>query len=168
MELQTISLDASTLILLAKTDILPIVTDNVQVVIPEIVQKEAMAKPESYDAQVIERLIKDGRIKVWLETVSGSIKGLQKQFRLDEGEAASLLLAKEQRWCFGTDDGRAIRAAKILEVPFTTALQILAVLHTEGQIHTESALAKLDILEKLGRYHVQLLEDIRARIKKGG
>jgi hypothetical protein len=39
-------------------------------------------------------------------------------------------------------------------------------LHEKGRINGKAALAKLDTLQKAGRYSAQILEDARKRIKE--
>ena len=167
MAIQSIILDASTLILLAKTDLLQIWVSSVHALIPEVVRREATVKPDVYDAQLIARLVKDGKIHVERDrSFHEFAKGIEKQFRLGAGESAALALAKEKQCALATDDGVAIKAAKILEIPFITTLHILAVLCDEGRLDARTALAKLDLLETFGRYGALLIDDVRARIKK--
>lgn len=167
MELQTIVFDASTLILLAKVDLLQIVAEKVNVVIPREVKDEVMAKPQTYDAQLIGQMLKDGSISMSREVPNAVINKIQEQFRIDAGESAALFLAKENIWALGVDDGPAIRAAKIFGVNFVTAIHILIELHGQGIINSESAMAKLESLNICGRYNVQIIEDARLRIQKG-
>jgi len=166
MKLQAIVFDASTLILLAKVDLLQGVAEKMNIVIPRQVKEEALAKPQLYDAQLIDRMIKDGKIEVPEEVSAANTKTIREQFRIDVGEAAALFLAKEKGWILGIDDGPGIRAAKILGVPFVTAIHVLTGFYEQGYINSQSAMAKLESLEQWGRYHVQIIEDARSRIQK--
>ena len=130
------------------------------------VKEESLAKPQIYDAQLIDRMIKDGKIEVSEEASTANTKALREQFRIDIGEAAALFLAKEKGSILGIDDGPGIRASKILGVPFVTAIHILTGFYEQGHIDSQSALAKLEALEKWGRYHARIIEDARARIQK--
>ena len=166
MELhRAVAFDASTLILLAKTDLLQVVAPLVEVHIPRAVEKEARAKPDLYDAQLIARMIKDGEIRISDHIAASAVKLVQKQFRLGEGEAAALWMAKENRCVVGIDDGPGIRAAKILGVPFVTAIQILVGLHSQAHLDKPSAIAKLDSLLLWGRYGAALISDARSKIQ---
>lgn len=167
MKLQTIVFDASTLILLAKVDLLQIVADKMNIVIPREVKAETLAKPASYDAQLIDRMLKDGRIHISQKISAINIKTIKEQFRIDIGEAAALFLAKEKGWVIGIDDGPGIRASKILGIHFVTALHVLLEFFHQEYLNRQSALAKLESLEKVGRYHVQIMEDARLIILKG-
>lgn len=99
-------------------------------------------------------------------------KQIQVDLGLEAGEAAALLLAKEKKSPLGTDDALAIKAAKIVGVPFFTAihllleLHVLLELHEKGRMNGKAALVKLDMLQKVGRYSVQILQDARKRIKE--
>ena len=168
MPLQAIVFDASTLILLAKVDLLQVVAETVEVHIPRIVRHEALAKPQVYDAQLIARMVQEEVLHVSEAGPSAGVKAIRKQFRLAEGEAAALWLAKEKRCALGIDDGPGIRAAKILGVPFVTALHIVIGLSEQGRLDKASALAKLDSLGVWGRYGAQLIGDARSKNEKGG
>ena len=166
MKLQTIVFDSSTLILLAKVGLLQGVTEKMNIIIPRQVKEETLAKPQVDDAQLIDRMIKDGKIDVSEEAPPASTKAIREQFRIDVGETAALFLAKEKGSVLGIDDGPGIRAAKILGVPFVTAIHVLTGFCEQGCINSQSAMAKLESLEKWGRYHVQIIEDARARMQK--
>lgn len=159
-------LDASTLILLAKSDLLGLLAEVTRIEIPREVEREAVARRELYDARVIEELLHKGKIRVRDHGHPAERRRIQADFGLETGEAAALLLAKENKEPLGTDDGPAIKAAKILGIPFFTALHVLLALNEKGRIGRKVALAKLDILQKVGRYSVPILEDARERIRE--
>ncbi len=159
-------LDASTLILLAKSDLLLLLAEKTQIEIPEEVQQEALVRKELYDARMIEEMVRTGKIQVSKYPRPGQRKQVQVDFRLEAGEAAALLLAKENNKPVGTDDGPAIKAARIMGVPFFTAIHVLLELYEKGRMNKQTALAKLDVLEKIGRYNAQILADARERIKE--
>lgn len=159
-------LDASTLILLAKSDLLLLLTAKTQIEIPEEVRREALVRKELYDARMIEEMVRTGKIQVSKLPRPSRRRQVQVDFRLEAGEAAALLLAKENSKPVGTDDGPAIKAAKIMGVPFFTAIHVLLELYEKGRINKKTALAKLDVLEKIGRYNAQILADAHERIKE--
>lgn len=160
-----IILDASTLVLLAKCDLLPLLAEKTHLAIPPEVRREVLAKPELYDAQVIAALLKDGRIRVLKVSQGPSTRQFGKDFGIDAGEAEALLLAKEKDAPLASDDWPAIKAAKILGVPFLTAVHVLVELRERGRLSTESALAKLETLARIGRYNARILEDARGKIR---
>jgi hypothetical protein len=120
-----------------------------------------LAKPHSYDAQLIDRMIRDGAIRLAAGVPASAVRLIQREFRLAEGEASALWVARQSQFVLGIDDGPGIRAAKILGVPFVTALQILVELAAQKRWDTASALRKLDSLLSWGRDGAQLAEDAR-------
>ena len=55
--------DSSTLILLAKVEILTLVSEDIQITIPETIKTECTGK-DLFDAKLISSLVTNGRIKV--------------------------------------------------------------------------------------------------------
>ncbi len=53
-----------------------------------------------------------------------------------------------------------------MRVAFFTAVHVLLELHERGRINGKVAAAKLDTLQKVGRYSAQIWEDARKRIKE--
>ncbi len=159
-------LDASTLILLAKSDLLMFLADRTEIRIPREVEGEVLAREELYDARMIKEMLSSGKIKVAKSVRLARRRQVQLDFGLEAGEAAALILAKETSQALGTDDGPAIKAAKIIGVPFFTAVHVLLELYQKDRITREVALAKLDTLQKVGRYNAQILEDARKRIEE--
>ncbi|MBI3061743.1 MAG: hypothetical protein HYY83_07190, partial [Deltaproteobacteria bacterium] len=127
-----IVLDASTLSLLAKSDLLPLLAEKTPIEIPPEVEQEALARRELYDARMIEGMLRDGKIQVSKSARPEQRRQIQADFGLEAGEAAALLLAKENDQPLGTDDGPAIKAAKIMGIPFFTAIHVLLELHEKG------------------------------------
>jgi predicted nucleic acid-binding protein len=142
------------------------VAREVEIHIPNAVEREALAKPDSYDALLISRLIREGAVQVAARVPASAVRIIQREFRLAEGEAAALWMARENRYVLGIDDGPGIRAAKILGVPFVTALQFLVELFVRKRLDQTTAMAKLESLLSLGRYGPQLAGDARARIQE--
>ena len=159
-------LDTSTLILLAKIDLLPLLAEKTRIRIPKEVQQEALVKPQLYDAKMIVEMIRMGKIQVWRELPVQFQKQLQEDFGVEAGEASALLLARQIHAPIATDDGLAIKAAKVMGIPFMTSLHVLTELYTKGRIDQKTALYKLEKLEKIGRYSLQLMEDARESIQK--
>jgi predicted nucleic acid-binding protein len=158
-------LDASTLILLAKTDLLPILTERNELHISFTVNQEVLFKPERYDAQMIERLIGEERLHVTDDEPAHHVRRICQDFNLDKGEVASLLLARKYNAPIGTDDGVAIKAAKIMGIPFFTAIHVLIELSQKRRIPKELALAKVDLLGQVGRYSRSILDHARSRVE---
>lgn len=154
------------MILLAKCDLLPLLAEKTPLAIPPEVEREVLAKPELYDAKVIASMIKGKQIQISKLAHAQHRKQVQEDFGIEAGEAEALLLAKEKGVPIGTDDWPAIKAAKIMGIPFMTAVNMLVELRRKNRLSAESALSKLDKLESVGRYHVRIVEDARARIQE--
>ena len=135
--------------------------------IPPEVQIESVADPRHYDAKIIEGLIRTKKIRISERVSLERRKKIEQDFGIEPGESAALFLAKEEKAVLGTDDGRAIKAAKIMGVPFFTAIHVLVQLCEKKRMEKKAALVKLDRLQKVGRYSIQIIEDARERIQKG-
>lgn len=159
--------DASTLILLAKIELLEEVMAGIEIVVTETVKEESTRKADLFDAKLISKFIADGRIKVKRSGGEKEIRKLGRDFNIAPGEASSLLLAQSHRWALATDDGLTIKACKILAVEFLTAIHFLLRTWEQGAVSRELALAKLEKLERFGRYRRQIIEDARQRIQGG-
>lgn len=164
--------DASTLILLAKTDLLELFISNYpgQVLIPEEVRSEIMAV-EKADAVVFKQLIESKKIKVLkIKKVDFSNKFME-DFNIEKGEAEALCLTlQEKADVIATDDRNAMKACKFLKIEFITSISILIRVFEKGLINSEEAFIKLRKLQSIGRYSKAIIADATEQIKerKGG
>lgn len=154
--------DTSTLILLAKIDILQIVLRKYSGVIPESVREEVTYKNE-IDTELIVQQIKDGNLTLEKNPNNDKMKQILKDFPLGRGEVAALIIAKEKDTVLATDDGLAIKVCKIFSVRFATAIHFLI----EAGLEKSLAMAKLKLLKKYGRYSSDIIKDAEERIRKG-
>ncbi|MFW6196015.1 MAG: hypothetical protein ACOC5D_01640 [Thermoplasmatota archaeon] len=160
--------DASTLILLAKIELLGKLSEEIDIVIPETVKKEATAKKEAFDSKLIQSLINKGNIIIKPVDKSSTIKELMKDFNMHKGEASVLALFNEQKAeLIATDDGQLIKAAKVMSIPFASSITFLIRSKQKGLIEKEIALEKLKKLEKYGWYKARIIEDAENRIRGG-
>ncbi len=159
--------DASTLILLAKIEILKAITQTQKILISKEVEAEAICRPELLDAKIIIELIKTKQIKVIKVKDSVLLKRLREDFAIAEGEASVLLLARQRQAILATDDGQAIKACKVLGVKFVTAIHFLLSVYYKKRIGREFALVKLERLKNFGRYDVRIISDAIKRIEGG-
>jgi predicted nucleic acid-binding protein len=155
--------DSSSLILLAKIDILRIVADNYKVSIPALVKKECTIQ-DNFDAKMISALINEGQIKVGNIDKPPSINTLCKDFKLHRGEAEALALALQKKCPLAVDDLPTIKACKILNHKFVTAIHFLINLVESRRINVESGLVKLEKLSYFGRYNNRIIADAVKRI----
>ena len=154
--------DASTLILLAKIDILQLVLYKYSGVMPESVKEEILYK-KAMDTELIIQQIKDGNLALEKNPSKDKMNHILKDFPLGRGEAAALIIAKEKGSILATDDGLAIKVCKIFGVKFTTAIHFLI----EAGLDKSMAGAKLKMLKKYGRYSADIIKDAEERIMKG-
>lgn len=158
--------DSSTLILLAKVELLREIAKQLEVVIPREVERESTVK-NTFDAKLIKKLIEDGKIRVAKVRGEKEKKKLTDDFNIGEGEVSALLLARDKGSPLATDDGPTIKACKILDVKFTTAIHFLIGIYEKGILSKDMALVKLEKLEKYGRYSSRIIDDASRRIKGG-
>ena len=161
------ALDASTAILLAKLDLLRMIAQQGHLVMAPTPLAEATTK-ESDDARMIARLVEENIILK--KTIKEKPDQIMRDFRLDRGEAETILLARQEGAISATDDGPAIRCCRVLGIPFTSAVGLLAILAERGWLEPRRALALLEKLQEFGRYGARIIEDVTDRIKaaKGG
>lgn len=165
-----ILLDASTLILLAKIEMLDIFLADVgrKAAIPVKVKEEVLTG-SSPDVPVIAKLVQDRRIDVLKAKDRKLVRRLMEDFNIDEGEAEMLTLAiQEKAFLVATDDKNAIKACKIMKLDFTTAIAFLVRACEKGLIESDGAFAKLQKLQSFARYNKTIIETAKNQIEGAG
>ena len=160
--------DSSTLILIAKVELLNPFLASVEspVAIPTEVERECCGAKKTFDALMIQKALEESRIRLVAVRNRTLVARLQADFSLGRGEAEALALAmKEKAQLLGIDDKNGINAAKVLGIPFTTALGILVRSREKGLLTPSAALTKLAGLGKYGRYKASIVEDARRRME---
>lgn len=163
-----IVLDASTLILIAKIEALDsfLTGSKLKVVIPAEVEKECCAVKRSLDALMIQKAVRESRIKVVDVKDKKLVTKLRGDFGLGRGEAEAVALAlAEKAQIVGIDDKNGINACKLLGIPFTTAIGILLRMREKRLLSVRDALAMLVALARYGRYKQSILEDARKKLE---
>ena len=161
--------DSSTLILLAKIEMLELFISNYKgrILIPEIVRSEVCIKGKE-ETPLIISLIAGNKIEVIKIGHGSSVKKLMDDFNIEAGEAGALLLAvQEGAEAIATDDRNAIRASKFLKLEFITATTILIRAFEKGLIDRSTAVIKLQKLQSVGRYSRAIIDDAMRQIKEG-
>ena len=159
--------DASTLILIAKTETLDSFLRSVElkVAIPLEVEKECCSVKKSLDALLIRKALDESRIRVIAVKDRRLVTKLQGDFGLGRGEAEAIVLAlAEKAQVLGVDDKYGINACKLLGVAFTTSMGILVRMREKRLFTTNESLVKLEGLAKHGRYQGSILEDARRKL----
>ena len=158
--------DASTLILLARTDILELFINNAKMTaaMPEAVKQETCSAPRE-ETPFINSLMDQGKITVKNVKNRKQIQKLMTDFCIDPGETEAIMLAlNEEGGIVATDDRNAIRACKMLNIGFITAISVLIGLHEKGCISGDVALLKLEKLASIGRYSKAIIAEAKLNI----
>ena len=158
--------DASSLILLAKVELLREITKDINIIIPEKVKTECLSK-KGLDAVLISTLIKEKKIEIKKTEATRAVKKMQRDFRIDAGEAEALWLAIRLQCPIAVDDGPTIKACKVMGQRFTTAIHFLLNLAALNRLEAPIAIEKLGRLSILGRYSKKIIEDAGKRLKGG-
>ncbi len=158
--------DSSTLILLAKIDVLRTVAEDVEICIPARVRGECLAK-ETFDSAMIAAMIGEKKIAVERVGPEAAIRRLTLDFRIERGEAEALWLAHDRRVVLAVDDGPTIKACRVLDQPFATAIHFLIRLRQTGRLAAEVGKVKMEMLIKYGRYSETIVEDAARRMREG-
>ncbi|MGA9966337.1 MAG: hypothetical protein WBQ10_14155 [Terriglobales bacterium] len=160
--------DASTLILIAKAELLDCVLADIELeaAIPVEVEKECCGVKKSLDALLIQKALDELRLKVIAVKNKKLVVKLQEDFSLGRGEAEAVVLTlAEKAQIVGIDDKNGINACKLLGITFTTAIGILVRSREKGLLSGSEALTKLTTLAKHGRYKESILEDARRKLE---
>jgi len=151
--------DSSSLILLARCNLVERVCDLFEVIVPPAVTSEVASQRlvrEYSDASLISDLISKGAIR----TQSVARAGFPLSISLDQGEKEALLLAIELgKLQLATDDGKAIKAARFLGVPFAITPKIVVELHRLQRISFKMATESSEMLGRIGRYSPEIIGD---------
>ena len=151
--------DSSTLILLAKCNLLEIVCDLFDIIVPKSVTVEVASEDlvRKYpDAALISDLTLKGAITV---QSPGKVR-FPLPISLHQGEKDALLLAiKIRKSLLATDDGKAIKAARFLRLPFIITPKIVVELFRLQKISFKKARESLEMLSKIGRYSPEIIAD---------
>lgn len=161
--------DSSTIILLAKVDLLEAFISSFQgdVIIPEQVRDEVCVEGQE-EMPLVTKLIDDGKIAVKKANETVLMQKIMHDFNIDVGEAAAIILAMDEKTALvATDDRNAIRACKLMKIEFTTTISILVRAFEKGLFDKEEALGKLQKLGSVARYSSTISAHARKLIEGG-
>lgn len=158
--------DSSTIILLAKIEIIRSIAEDIEVIIPETVKIECLIK-DTFDSRLISSAIDEDKIKVLKVGRQENVTRLCKDFKIHIGEAEALSLALTRKIPLAVDDLPAIKACKILNHSFTTAIHFLINIAKSKKINKDTAIVKLEKLSFYGRYSKRIIDDALKRIRGG-
>jgi len=157
--------DASSLILLAKANILDDLLELTDIIIPTIVQQEIMKGKEKnkQDAYYIEQLINQNKIQIE-EPSEINVSKIKFIYRLDAGELYAITLAREKGIDLLIDDRDGIIVCHKLNIRIHTALTILEELIIGKFISIDKAKFALTLLIENGRYTPNDIKNINERV----
>ena len=160
-------LDSSTLILLAKAELLELFLGHFgqQVLIPKEVERETCSEKRSLDTLMIERAINDGKLEVLAIKDRRICRKIAADFSLGSGEVEAIVLALSEEDLLGIDDKKGINACKLLGIPFATAIALLVRMREKKILTRRQSLAALSKLDRFGRYKSEIVEDARVRLE---
>jgi len=151
--------DSTTLILLSKCSLLEITCTLFNILVPASVTDETASEDlvRNYpDACIIRDLISRDMIKV----AHPDPAELQLPITLHRGEVDALRLAlKAADAIYATDDGKAIKAARFLKVPFIISPKIIVDLYRLQKISLKKARKSIEKLGKIGRYSPEIIAE---------
>jgi predicted nucleic acid-binding protein len=163
-----IAFDASTLILVAKIELLDrlLASFSVPVVIPVEVARECCASKKTLDALMIQRAVDKSKIKVVAVGNPAMVRKLRMDFSLGQGEAEAIALSAREHALLAIDDKSGINTCKFLGVAFTTAIALLLRSREKELLSRDEALLRLEQLARHGRYKEAIIEDARRRLEE--
>lgn len=162
----TLVSDATSLILLAKANLLEVFVRRNKVVIPKLVYEEVGKGKDKgrEDIILVEKLIAKNQLSV--VSVNNTIKDkIANILNLKGGEQEVIAIASEKGHTIITDDKKCINAAKALDIGFVTSLDVVVALYKKGAISKEKATNSIYILEEYGWYSRDLIKYYKEAVK---
>ena len=161
--------NTSTLILLAKIGALQLFLENSpKIEIPKEVVEEINARPDAFDAQMINNEIRKRTISIREADKNRTTEALQ-NFRLDRGEAAAYaLFDKKKHAALLTDDGELIKLCRLENIPFICAMAIIIRLYEKKKYSQKETLEKIERLQAIGRYDKDIIHYYKEQVMKNG
>ena len=160
--------DSSTLILLAKAELLDIFLNDFEgrPLLPGAVEAESTGTPDRPDGLLIQQRILEGRLIVQGIKQPKVLSRLVQDFRLGLGEAEAIVLALDlgDAAVVATDDLNAMRACKVLRIGFVTSLGVLVRAVEKGLITPADGERFLERLSHYGRFRNEVIAEISRQI----
>ncbi len=159
--------DACSIILLAKAEVLEIITGSHNLTLTKEVYGEVMAgKSKMFpDALLIEKLVKELKIKVISTDLKLTLR-LEQDFNMGSGEAS--VIAEGIRFpdkIVATDNRQGRMAAKINKVKVIGSIEIIVALYKSKKINKDNAKAALKALQEEGWFEPLLIERAEEDLK---
>ncbi len=158
--------DASTLILLTKSELIIPLLSKFKIIIPKEVYLEILKGKEKgkQDAYQIDVFVKQNKIQI-KQPKEKTVNLIKELCVLDIGELYAIALAKDLNLSILIDDKKGISTCNSFNIYFLTALQILKLLYINKYINKTKALDSLANLKKNGRYKENEINKIYTFLK---
>ena len=161
--------DSCALILLAKSGLLKALTEFRRVIVPAAVFEEVVNQGtiEKFpDAKSISVMTSQGHIEIF----SKELPDRKPPITLGKGEWAAIRLAQEmgEGAVLATDDGKAIKTCRFLNLPFIISPKIATELYRRGRIGGSFAKAAIEKMSIEGRYAPDIIAEALLRLKEIG
>jgi predicted nucleic acid-binding protein len=158
--------DSCALILLAKSGLLKALTEFRRVIVPAAVFEEVVNQntiKKFPDAESISGMASRGNIEV----VSKELADRKPPITLGKGEWAAIRLAQEigKDAVLATDDGKAIKTCRFLNLPFVISPKIATELYRHGCIEGPLARAAIERMRIDGRYAPDIIAEALLRLQ---
>ena len=165
-----IVIDSSSLILLAKLNMLDVLIGNIKykLVMPEQVYNECLARGDSFDAQIIEKRFKERLITKKDISNKNLYNKILNDFNLGKGEAEAITLCIEIKSGIISDDKKAINACRVLQINFTKVPRLIVQFHKRKIITKEEVNLLINKLQKFGRYSAEIINKLKEDLKWEG
>lgn len=162
----TIICDASSLILLAKVNLLSAFVERNEAIVPEVVYKEVVRGEDKgrKDSLVTKKLVAEKKITIKAPDKKTKEK-IKELFNLQQGELEVITLGVKEKSVILTDDKKCINAAKALELEFITSLDVITALCKKGGISKKNALECISRLNEYGWYSKNLIKSYQEALK---
>ena len=159
--------DSSSLILLAKADMLRETGKIFRIIIPQKVFEETVVKGKELkkeDAFRIETCVGKG-IEIHGIKESPKVKELAEQLGIGKGEEEAFhLYFNKNADLLLTDDRQAIKLANLLGINWSGVPNIVLLLYKMGLSDHDASLEKMSLLEKYGRYKLEYIVEMKKKL----
>ncbi len=161
--------DASSLILLAKANVLDDLLELTDIIIPTIVYDEIMKGKEKnkQDAYIIEKFLNQNKIRI-INPMQENVTKIKTICNLDMGELFAITLARETNLGILIDDKKGMLVCNQIGIKIHTALLILNELAVNKHISKNQIEFAFEILIREGRYKEKEINFILNNIKERG
>lgn len=161
--------DSCALILLAKSGLLKALTEFRRVIVPAAVLEEVVNQ-DTIEKLPDAKIISDMTLRGNIEIVSKELPDRKPPLTLGRGEWAAIRLAQEmgKGAVLATDDGKAIKTCRFLNLPFVISPKIATELYRCGRIEGPSAKAAIEKMRIEGRYAPDIIAEALLRLKEIG